>query len=81
MAEKPREQSRATIYIGRSLPGLAQYTVFEKGQLPAHVTEMIKTNSAISLLIVPVEGLQVARRNMKKLGHVLNSYAKRLTKE
>ena len=81
MAEKPREQSRATIYIGRSLPGLPQYTVFEKGQLPAHVTEMIKTNSAISLLIVPVEGLQVARRNMKKLGHVLNSYAKRLVKE
>ncbi len=81
MAEKPREQSQATIYIGRSLPGLPQYTVFEKGQLPAHVTEMIKTNSAISLLIVPVEGLQVARRNMKKLGHVLNSYAKRLTKE
>lgn len=81
MAEKPREQSQATIYIGRSLPGLPQYTVFEKGQLPAHVTEMIKTNSAISLLIVPVEGLQVARRNMKKLGHVLNSYAKRLAKE
>lgn len=81
MAEKPLEQSQATIYIGRSLPGLPQYTVFEKGQLPVHVTEMIKTNSAISLLIVPVEGLQVARRNMKKLGHVLNSYAKRLTKE
>lgn len=81
MADKPKEQSRATIYIGRSLPGLPQNTVFENGRLPAHVTEMIKKNEAISLLIVPVEGLQVARRNMKKLGHVLNSYAKRLEKE
>lgn len=81
MAKKTKGETKATIYIGRTLPGLPQYTVFEGGKLPAHVAEMVENNLTIGHLIVPLEGLQLAREGMKTPGHILNTYAKRLVKE
>ena len=75
------KKSATTIYIGRSLPGLPQYTVFEGGQLPAHVAEMVEANLTIGHLIVPLEGLQMARDGMQTKGHILNTYSKQLGKE
>lgn len=68
------------IYIGPSLPGLAQYTVFKHGQPPEYVKGMIEKNEVIGRLIVPVAGLQEARRNLHTPGHILNFYAKQLMK-
>lgn len=83
MAKKQTKAiSTTTIYIGRSLPGLPQYTVFKNGQLPAHIAPMVKANQALAGLIVPVNGLQEARKNIRIKGHILNLYAKQLlTKE
>lgn len=81
MAKKIKGEAKSTIYIGRTLPGLPQYTVFEGGKLPAHVAEMVEANLTIGHLIVPLEGLQLAREGMQTQGHILNTYSKRLTKE
>ena len=70
----------STVYIGPSLPGLAQYTVFRNGQWPAHVKTMIEGNDTIAQLIVPVSRLQTARGDMQMTGHILNFYAKQLLK-
>ena len=79
--KKQKKKSETTIYIGRTLLGLPQYTVFEGGKLPAHVAEMVKANLTIGHLIVPLEGLQLARDGMQTQGHILNTYSKRLAKE
>lgn len=68
------------IYIGPTLPGLKSYTVFS-GVLPSPVAEMAANNESISGLIVPVEELQEARKNIRKRGHVLNVYLNRLAKK
>ena len=81
MAKKTKSEAKSTIYIGRTLPGLPQYTVFEGGKLPAHVAEMVEANLTIGHLIVPLEGLQLARDAMQTQGHILNNYSKRLAKE
>ena len=78
---KKKQKPETTIYIGRTLPGLPQYTVFEGGQLPAHVAEMVEANLTIGHLIVPLKGLQLAREGMQTPGHILNTYSKRLAKE
>lgn len=68
----------STVYIGKSLPGLSQYTVFNGGVLPEYVQQMIAKNEAISGLIVPVTELQEARKNINIKGHILNYYAQKL---
>lgn len=74
-SEKP-----ARIYIGQSIPGLSQYTVFA-GELPPHVEALVKENDAVRGLIVPVDRLQEARREMRTKGHALYIYAAKLSKK
>lgn len=71
----------STIYIGRSLPGLSRYTVFKGGQLPPHVAKLADDNKSVAGLIVPVSGLQEARKNMQIKGHILNVYLTQQNKE
>ena len=80
ISKKRLEPKPSTVYIGPSLPGLAQYTVFRNGQWPAHVKAMIEGNDTIAQLIVPVTRLQAARSDMQMPGHILNFYAKQLLK-
>ena len=80
ISKKSSEPKPSTVYIGPSLPGLAQYTVFRNGQWPAHVKTMIEGNDTIAHLIVPVSRLQAARGDMQMPGHILNFYAKQLLK-
>ena len=80
ISKKRLEPKPSTVYIGPSLPGLAQYTVFRNGQWPAHVKTMIEGNDTIAQLIVPVTRLQAARGDVQKPGHILNFYAKQLLK-
>lgn len=72
--QKEKTKGESTIYIGRSLPGLPRYTVFKGGQLPKHIAELAAQNEAVAGLIVPVSGLQEARKNMQIKGHILNFY-------
>ena len=79
MARKVKKKApESLVYIGRSIPGLLRYTVFQGGCLPAHVEQMAKENDRLRGLIVPVSGLQEARKNMRTKGHILNFYATHL---
>lgn len=69
-----------TVYIGKSLPVLPQYTVFKGGKLPAYVVELAAKDDTIAGLIVPVSQLQEARKNMHVKGHILNYYINKQTK-
>lgn len=80
IAKKRIETLPTTVYIGPSLPGLAQYTVFRHGQRPPHVRAMIEANDVIAQMIVPVTELQYARAQINTPGHILNFYAKQLLK-
>lgn len=66
------------IYIGKSLPGLPQYTVFADGVLPPMVAELAAKKEAINGLIVPISALSEARKNIRIKGHILNYYASQL---
>ena len=79
-SKKRLEPKPSTVYIGPSLPGLAQYTVFRNGQWPAHVKARIEGNDTIAQLIVPATRLQAARSDVQTPGHILNFYAKQLLK-
>lgn len=80
VTKKRIEPLPTTVYIGPSLPGLAQYTVFRHGERPAHVRAMVEANDVIGQLIVPVTALQYARTQINTPGHILNFYAKQLLK-
>lgn len=81
MARRTKKPSETRIYIGRTLPGLQRNTVFSGGKLPAHVAEMAEENVHIRGLIVPINDLQEARRNMRLKGHILNFHAEHLTEK
>lgn len=68
------------VYIGPTIPGLKSYTVFS-GALPRAVAEMVAKDNNVAGLIVPVEQLQESRQNMRKRGHVLNIYLRKLLKK
>ena len=79
MARKAKKKApEALVYIGRTIPGLSRYTVFQAGRLPSHVEQMANENERIRGLIVPVKELQTARKNMLTKGHILNFYATHL---
>lgn len=78
MATKRKKKKATSVYIGRSLPGLQQYTVFPDGKLPGHIAEMAAQNEAVAGLIVPVDELAEARKNVRVKGHILNLYASKL---
>ena len=80
MANSAQKEPVTLVYIGRTLPGLSQYTVFKNGYLPYHVRQMVDGNKFIRGLIVPVKDLQAARKNMQIKGHILNFYATHLPK-
>lgn len=71
-ANEPSKGSR--IYIGKPLAGLPQFTIFKGGELPPHVLAMAKNNADILGLIVPLNELQQARKDMHTKGHILNYY-------
>lgn len=77
-----KKQTKGTletsIYIGASLPGLPQYTVFKNGVIPAAVTAKVQANKHLAGLIVPISSLQESRKNMRMKGHVLNFHATHL---
>lgn len=79
MAKKKKLET--SIYIGKSLPGLSQFTVFKDGILPAHVVDMASKNISIAGLIVPLNELQEARKNMLVKGHILHKYYTNLAKK
>jgi hypothetical protein len=88
MAKKPLEKSkmenrpRHTVYIGRTIPGLPRYTIFANGEMPVHIAEIVSQNEAVKGLIVPLENLQQARKDVQTNGHILNFYMKQqLNKE
>ena len=66
------------IYIGKTINGLSQYTVFADGVVPPMVAELAAKNEAINGLIVPVSALAEARKNMRTKGHILYYYASQL---
>lgn len=81
-AKSTENQARETVvYIGRSLPGLAQYTVFKNGVFPDFIQKIIAENADVAGLIVPASELQEARKNIKQKGHILNYYAEKLNKK
>lgn len=80
-SEKKQVVNEATIYIGRSKPGLSSFTIFKGGQLPPHVAKLADEDKSVAGLIVPVSGLQEARKNMQIKGHILNVYLTQQKKE
>ena len=78
--EKPVVKT-TTVYIGKSLPGLPRNMAFKGGVLPEYVRQMAEQNENIAGLIVPVDRLAEARKNINQKGHILNYYAEKLNKE
>ena len=74
MKENKDIARESTVYIGKSLPMIPQYTVFKGGKLPAYVEELAAKDETIAGLIVPASELQEARKNMRVKGHILNYY-------
>lgn len=54
--QKSSENIESVVYIGDSIPGLAQYTVFQNG-IPEYLKQDIEKCQAIKELIVPVSKL------------------------
>ena len=75
---KPAE---ATVYIGKSILGLTQYTVFKGGEIPAHVKHLAEQYEGLERLIVPVSKLQSARADMQKKGTALNLFYTNMKKK
>lgn len=75
---KPAE---STVYIGRSILGLSQYTVFSGGVLPEHVKQLAEEYVGLTRLIVPVSQLQSARADVRKKGSALHLYFTNMKKK
>lgn len=76
--KKKAVKKKATVYIGPSLEGLPQYSVFIEGELPAYVAQKVKANENVAGLFVPLDELAQARQDILKPGHLLNYYLKQL---
>ena len=72
----------ARVYVGPSLPGglLLQFTVL-RGELPAHVADLMGKSPSLRHLIVPISRLSRARRDVSTNGSLLNLYAVKVRKE
>jgi len=71
---KTATKAENTVYIGKSIHGLTQYTIFKNGVLPDYIKAMVEKDDSIKGLIVPVSELQEARKNVHVKGHILNLY-------
>lgn len=74
VAETPEKSAEATVYIGRSILGLTQYTIFKGGVLPAHVKHLAEQYEGLLNLIVPISNLQSARADVRTKGTTLYSF-------
>ena len=75
---KPAE---ATVYVGKSILGLPQYTVFAGGEIPAHVKHLAEQYEGLTRLIVPVSKLQSARADVQKKGTTLHLFFNNMKKK
>lgn len=66
----PKEPAVA-IYIGPNIPGAKQYTVFNNG-LPEVLEERIKEHPVFRSLVVPVEKLAQACKELSREGSALH---------
>ena len=71
----PKPAQKPKMYIGRSLPGLAQYTVFS-GEIPQYVAAMAEKSPEILGLIVEIDKVQEARQKVQEKGSLLNQLYK-----
>ena len=81
VVETPAKSAEATVYIGRSILGLSQYTVFAGGVIPAHVKYLAEQYEGLLNLIVPVSNLQSARADVRTKGTTLYSFYKNMKKK
>ena len=67
--------TQTVVYCGPTLPGVAkQYTVY-KGALPEQLTAAIKKEPAIRELIIPLDKLTDARRQLSsRSGYIYRLY-------
>ena len=73
--------AEATVYVGRSILGLPQYTVFSGGVLPDHVKHLAEQYEGLTRLIVPVSRLQSARADVEKKGTALHLFYNNMKKK
>lgn len=73
--------AEATVYVGRSILGLPQYTVFQGGVLPDHVKHLAEQYEGLERLIVPVSKLQSARADVQKKGTALHLFYNNMKKK
>lgn len=69
--------SQTKIYIGRSVPGLTEGTIFSEG-LPPHIQALTEELPHVRALIVPIDGLQQTRRKLNEKGSALNYHLQHL---
>lgn len=72
---------KAVVYIGPSFRGLSSYSVYLRGQYPPPVKALIEKYPNIAGLMVPVQELQQARKNIRVQGHILHHYLTHLKGE
>lgn len=73
--------AESTVYIGRSVLGLPQYTVFKGGELPAHVQQIAEEYEGLTRLIVPISKLQSARADVGKKGTAMHLFFNNMKKK
>lgn len=69
------------IYIGPSIHGLRQYTIFLGNELPDHVQKLIQENVSIRGLIVPITKFAEARKEILREGSVYNYFLTQFFKQ
>lgn len=69
--------SQAKIYIGRSIPGLTEGTIFS-GEFPPHILALTKEHPHVRSLIVSIDGLQQSRRKLNEKGSALNYHLRHI---
>lgn len=72
---------RQRIYIGPSIPGLRQFTVFVGEDFPVNVQKLIQENVSISGLIVPIQRLSEARKELYRKGSIYNYFLNQFYKQ
>ena len=75
---KPAE---ATVYVGKSILGLSQYTVFAGGVIPPHIKHLAEQYEGLMRLIVPVSKLQSARADVRTKGTTLHLFYNNMKKK
>lgn len=73
--------AESTVYVGRSILGLPQYTVFKGGELPAHVRQIAEEYEGLTRLIVPISKLQSARADVGKKGTAMHLFYNNMKKK